>query len=43
MFLDITTVALILDYKFNSTRSKTTRNNVYWDLPDVAEKMSKAM
>ncbi|PAV59277.1 hypothetical protein WR25_20476 [Diploscapter pachys] len=40
---DITTVALLLDYKFNSTRSKTARNNVYWDLPDVAERMSKAM
>ncbi|NP_001317877.1 SMB domain-containing protein [Caenorhabditis elegans] len=39
---DITTVALILDYRHNKTRSKIRRNNIYWDLPNVAEKMKKA-
>uniref|UniRef100_A0A8R1DV43 SMB domain-containing protein n=1 Tax=Caenorhabditis japonica TaxID=281687 RepID=A0A8R1DV43_CAEJA len=39
---DITTVALILDYKYNKTRARTGRNNIYWDLPKVVEKVKKA-
>ncbi|KJH53143.1 hypothetical protein DICVIV_00641 [Dictyocaulus viviparus] len=32
-FDDLTTVALLLDYRHNETRSKTSRDNIYWDLP----------
>ncbi|WKX98859.1 hypothetical protein Q1695_014049 [Nippostrongylus brasiliensis] len=39
---DITTVALLLDYRYNETRSKTSRDNIYWDLPSVQEKLQKA-
>ncbi|CAL2036504.1 unnamed protein product [Caenorhabditis brenneri] len=39
---DITTVALILDYKYNQTRAKVGRNNIYWDLPNIAEKVNKS-
>ncbi|CAI2349759.1 unnamed protein product [Caenorhabditis sp. 36 PRJEB53466] len=42
LFDDITTVALILDYKYNQTRTKVGRNNIYWDLPTVAEKVRTA-
>ncbi|XGW16352.1 hypothetical protein V3C99_001650 [Haemonchus contortus] len=39
---DLTTVALIIDYRFNDTRSKMARDNIYWDLPSVYEKLKKA-
>lgn len=39
---DVTTVALLLDYKYNSTRKMVGRNNIYWDIPNVAEKMKNA-
>ncbi|CAB3402379.1 unnamed protein product [Caenorhabditis bovis] len=39
---DITTVALILDYKFNETRAKMDRNNIYWDVPSVVEKLKRS-
>ncbi|MFH4974044.1 hypothetical protein AB6A40_000753 [Gnathostoma spinigerum] len=38
---DIVTVALLVDYKFNGTREKLARNNIYWDLPEVANKLSE--
>ncbi|KAK6022623.1 hypothetical protein OSTOST_11666, partial [Ostertagia ostertagi] len=39
---DITTVALLIDYRFNDTRSKMARDNIYWDLPSVREKLKQA-
>ncbi|CAD6190384.1 unnamed protein product [Caenorhabditis auriculariae] len=39
---DVTTVALLLDYKYNTTRSNRGRNNIYWDLPEVAAKYRRA-
>ncbi|KAK6740704.1 hypothetical protein RB195_008887 [Necator americanus] len=39
---DITTVALLLDYRYNDTRSKMARDNIYWDLPSVHEKLKEA-
>ncbi|CAJ0600453.1 unnamed protein product [Cylicocyclus nassatus] len=39
---DITTVALLLDYRYNDTRSKTARDNIYWDLPSVHDKLKEA-
>ncbi|VDL69155.1 unnamed protein product [Nippostrongylus brasiliensis] len=42
LYSDITTVALLLDYRYNETRSKTSRDNIYWDLPSVQEKLQKA-
>ncbi|VDM57790.1 unnamed protein product [Angiostrongylus costaricensis] len=38
---DITTVALLLDYRHNETRSKKSRNNIYWDMPSVYEKLKQ--
>uniref|UniRef100_A0A0K0DP49 Reverse transcriptase domain-containing protein n=1 Tax=Angiostrongylus cantonensis TaxID=6313 RepID=A0A0K0DP49_ANGCA len=38
----ITTVALLLDYRHNETRSKKSRNNIYWDMPSVYEKLKQA-
>lgn len=37
---DITTVALLLDYQYSKTRQKLARDNVYWDLPEVAKKVA---
>ncbi|VDM79357.1 unnamed protein product, partial [Strongylus vulgaris] len=39
---DLTTVALLLDYRYNETRAKTARDNIYWDLPSVHEKLKEA-
>ncbi|KAK6043892.1 hypothetical protein COOONC_18603, partial [Cooperia oncophora] len=39
---DITTVALLIDYRYNDTRSKMARDNIYWDIPSVREKLQKA-
>lgn len=39
---DITTVALLVDYRYNETRNKTSRDNIYWDLPWIQEKLSQA-
>ncbi|KHN72252.1 Somatomedin-B and thrombospondin type-1 domain-containing protein [Toxocara canis] len=38
---DITTVALLLDYKYSGIREKLARDNIYWDLPEVAGKVEK--
>lgn len=38
---DITTVALLLDYQYNKIREKLARDNIYWDLPEVASKIEK--
>ncbi|VDK19357.1 unnamed protein product, partial [Anisakis simplex] len=38
---DVTTVALLLDYKYNDIREKLSRDNIYWDLPEVASKVEK--
>ncbi|VDN60619.1 unnamed protein product [Dracunculus medinensis] len=38
---DTTTVALLIDYQYSKIRETLSRDNVYWDLPEVAQKVAK--
>lgn len=33
--------ALLIDYKYANVRQNISRNRIYWDLPEIADKIDK--